>query len=43
METAIGEYVVCMCGKELNVLFGACAHINCPRCGMLLKIGSCDA
>lgn len=37
------EEVICVCGRELEVESGSCSHCNCPNCGMLLKVGSCDA
>lgn len=36
------EQVKCVCGNEFMVIFASCGHVNCPNCGMLLKVGACD-
>lgn len=43
METTIGETIECVCSKKIEVLYGSCGYVNCPICGMLLKVGACDA
>lgn len=46
METDIEipvQNIVCVCDKLIEVIYGSCGMVNCPSCGMLLKIGACDA
>lgn len=42
METAVEEKVKCSCGVELVVMFASCGYINCPGCGILMKVGACE-
>lgn len=37
------EEVICVCSRKIMVAGGSCGYVNCAVCGMLLKIGACDA
>lgn len=43
MERYVGEeIVICNCGQEMIVILAACGYVNCPACGVPLKVGACD-
>lgn len=42
MEAAVEEEIKCVCGKEFTVVFASCGYVNCPNCGMMLKVGACE-
>lgn len=41
--TLDGCEVECVCSTKITVAFSTCGYTNCPNCGMLLKVGACDA